>query len=1376
MAKRAKKIQKNPAMQRSTPLCQHPAFRLRYTLQGHVSDVHKIELSLDGRNLASCSRDGKVCIWDMETGVLLHTLNHGSNVASVAWSPDGELVASGTDIVNLWNAKTGKKIKTLSVGKNDKILNLAWIADNVILASSRRFATYFLDKEFGLLENTSLDFLTNCAAWSPNKETLAVAASGLHEVLLWSTGNKKITRLIERRKNLPVRNDSWSTEELNPDIKFDDILCKSIHDVVEIKSPNRDIVEIGYISSSIFDKPPVNWWFENSAIKIFNDEIQSNPIKTEIKCITWSPKGNLIALGLQDGIIQIWDVINGRQITTLETHTDPIISVCFINAGKDLVSLSLNGDLSIWQTDTWIEVARVNNIRDSSMLAIVSIDSIRPMIVSLGKKKGSVDIYDVDISKMQRLEATESVRYTTAKLVLVGDSGVGKTGLGWRLAHGQYKKQDSTHGQQFWVIDNLCTTRADGTQCEAVLWDLAGQHVYRPVHAIFLNDVDLSIVLFDPTNRQEPLKGVRFWLEQLSGKNKMPPSVLVGARLDCGASILSQQELDQFCQRFGISGGYIGTSAKSGEGLDELLETLKTQIHWDQMTTTVTTITFKRIKEYVLQLKEKPDRKGVLVNPTELRHQLQAIDLKWKFTDAELMTAVKHLENHGYVAVLRSSSGDQVILLTPELLVDLASSIVLQADKHPRELGALSETDLLLGRYPFLELKDLAQGEQRILLDAAVLRFIEHNICFRETLGSETLLIFPGLIKQKRPLLDEVEVDEDVSYIIRGRVENVYAALVVLLGYTPTFSRINQWQHQARYEMDKGEICGFRMIEEREGEIELVLYYSMSMPELRRKMFQGLFEQFLGKRDVEVTSYPRVVCPKGHLQARSTVIKRVRENKIFLFCDECGEKVVLPTINERNVIDIKDAPWIRREEALAHLRSEYEMHLVRVKGVRCDRAAPRCYISYMPEQTTLTVQLIHDLQDAGIYIIKNTNQVEADDLVIVVDTPNYQQSYRHKAEPIANDIDLIRAHLKRSENKRPTVIPLSGTGDFWQEKRYIISLFDLVLTLYAIPLNHPAFEPLRQSLRQQWEETLAENSNEMEINGELDKNDKTKSSRTRNETSKDFGNDIFSDTKVDFLLVTAIPEERDAVLAKLPRYRKLQPFKDDIRTYFQAELSFSFPDGETGIYNVIVMPLLEMGRVQAATATTDAIARWKPRYIVMIGIAGGVAAQGVRIGDILISNQIVDYELQKITQDGQEVRWDVQRADPRLLTACNNFLGEIWQGLLTIERPEEGKSSRHTGPIASGDKVLAFGKVLEQYRKTWPKLIGVEMEAAGVATAAFQSSDKPGFFMVRCASDLADEHKDSADVQKWRRYACDAAASFAIALLESGPIPLSRNQ
>ena len=266
---------------------------------------------------------------------------------------------------------------------------------------------------------------------------------------------------------------------------------------------------------------------------------------------------------------------------------------------------------------------------------------------------------------------------------------------------------------------------------------------------------------------------------------------------------------------------------------------------------------------------------------------------------------------------------------------------------------------------------------------------------------------------------------------------------------------------------------------------------------------------------------------------------------------------------------------------------------------------------------------------------------------------------------------------------------------------------------------------------------------------------------------------LLPDQAIDFVLVTALAEERDALLSKLPGYQQLPPAKDDIRTYFQAYVPITFPDNSIGTYRVIVMCLLGMGRLQAVVATADAIRRWHPRYILLIGIAGGMADRNIGIGDILISDQIVDYELQNITSKGPKVRWEVQRVDPRLLGACNNFRDEGWQELIQINRPGPGQPNRYTGPIASGDKIIAFGKILARYQDMWPKLIGVEMEAAGVATAAFQSAERPGFFMVRGVSDLADEAKGSTDVEKWHLYACDVAASFTIALLKSGPVPLA---
>jgi nucleoside phosphorylase len=257
-----------------------------------------------------------------------------------------------------------------------------------------------------------------------------------------------------------------------------------------------------------------------------------------------------------------------------------------------------------------------------------------------------------------------------------------------------------------------------------------------------------------------------------------------------------------------------------------------------------------------------------------------------------------------------------------------------------------------------------------------------------------------------------------------------------------------------------------------------------------------------------------------------------------------------------------------------------------------------------------------------------------------------------------------------------------------------------------------------------------------------------------------------------FVIVTALEEERDAFLKKLSSYRKIPPTQDDIRVYFYADVPFTYPDGTGGTYSVVVTCLPGMGRIKALNATKDAINRWRPHYVFLVGIAGGVETNGVSLGDVLVSDLVVDYELQKVMADGESYRFDPHKADPRLVGAAQNLLGNQWQEIIEVPRPLVGEPKRHIGPVATGDKVVERTAFLNQLLVHWPKLIGIEMEAGGVASGCFEAVRQPGFFMVRGVSDLADENKQTEGVKGWRSYACDVAASYAVALLRTGPIPL----
>jgi hypothetical protein len=632
---------------------------------------------------------------------------------------------------------------------------------------------------------------------------------------------------------------------------------------------------------------------------------------------------------------------------------------------------------------------------------------------------------------------------------------------------------------------------------------------------LFIDDSDLALILFDPTDSRDPLHGVEFWLKQLkSGKASREPqnacqTILVGARADRGEARLTQEELDEFCHQRGILGGYLATSAKDGIGLDELMQRMKAQIPWEQKEAKSTTLTFKRTKDYVLKLKENRRRRKVIVSPQDLRKQLEKTDKTWQFTDAEMMTAVGHLANYGYARVLRTSEGEERILLVPELLNNLAASFVLEARRNDKGLGSLEEQQLLAGKYPFRELEKMSEEERDILLDSAALLFLEHNVCFRETdpLSGKSYLVFPELINLKKPVLEDEQTTRDgVAYTVSGAVENVYASLVVLLGYTQTFTRTNQWQRQARYVMGDGSICGFRQEGDLDGELEFVLYFDTHVSKAGQKVFEGLFESFLARRNLTVFRYEPVVCGKcTHVLERTVVRDRSRTGKSFTYCTECGKKLALPKSDEPIQLTQTERHRVNEQRWFADQRNRFEQAIFQlasyVESQKLTR--PKCFVSYArgdkEQERWVEHSLAADLQKAGIIVVLDKwenarvgasimrfiERIHQCDKVIVVGTPAYGKKYANKETEegfvVAAEGDLIAPRMLSTEDKKESVLPLLLAGgveeslppwligrvyaDFRNARDYFITAFDLMLNLFGIAPNNLAVADLSESLR-----------------------------------------------------------------------------------------------------------------------------------------------------------------------------------------------------------------------------------------------------------------------------------------------------------------------
>src|SRR6185295_12818541 len=254
------------------------------------------------------------------------------------------------------------------------------------------------------------------------------------------------------------------------------------------------------------------------------------------------------------------------------------------------------------------------------------------------------------------------------------------------------------------------------------------------------------------------------------------------------------------------------------------------------------------------------------------------------------------------------------------------------------------------GSYDFPELKDLGHAERDVLLDSAALLFLEHNVCFRETdpLRIEPYLIFPELINLKKPLEDDATTEDGVSYTVSGPTENVFASLVVLLGYTHTFTRTAQWQNNARYEVGDGLVCGFRQEDERDGELDLVLCFGPNVGQPVRTLFQGLFESFLARRNLTVQRYEPVRCNQNHLLNRAVVREAMEQGDETTFCSKCGEKLTLPPMAEPIQLtrDVQDEVDVQRR--IAEQRTRFEQAVFRLCAYIKEQniTPPECFFSY----------------------------------------------------------------------------------------------------------------------------------------------------------------------------------------------------------------------------------------------------------------------------------------------------------------------------------------------------------------------------------------------------------------------------------------------
>jgi WD40 repeat protein len=299
-------------------------------LKGHKTLIRSIAFSPDGRILASGDNQRKIKLWDVASGKELATLDNGGwSVYSVAFSPDGKTLAAADGgvaflaypcDVKLWDVQSMKVRATLH-GHSDNVISVAYSPDGKVLVSGSRDRLVRLWDTATGAERSVLRGHTGCVtsvAFSPDGKTIASGSTD-ETLRLWDIATGKTLATLDET--------GWVTAlAFNPN--------------------GKSLVSQGF---SALDPSGLTVWDVAERKKVTTLTNAHSPCLS----LAFTRDGTRLACGGTDGDVKLCDTATWRQTGVIGRANDlGVVAVAFAPDGKLLASASGNdgywGELKVW--------------------------------------------------------------------------------------------------------------------------------------------------------------------------------------------------------------------------------------------------------------------------------------------------------------------------------------------------------------------------------------------------------------------------------------------------------------------------------------------------------------------------------------------------------------------------------------------------------------------------------------------------------------------------------------------------------------------------------------------------------------------------------------------------------------------------------------------------------------------------------------------------------------------------------------------------------------------------------------------------------------------------------------------------------------------